>query len=97
MKLYKNINTGAVWSLEEITEAYSQFEHETDRSLEDTMKDFVEVKPWYAVQKDSTDPWDYGSHNYDEAIEMLKQQGEGLIAVINDDFCEEEIKYDDLF
>jgi len=97
MKLYKNINTGVIWSMEEITEAYSQFKDETDLSLEDTMKDFEEVKPWYAVQKDNTDPWDYGSHNYDEAIKMLKQQGEGLIAVINDDFCEEEIKYDDLF
>lgn len=56
-------------------------------------------KVWYAVQVDSTDTWDYGSHDYDEAVDMLRQQGCGLIAVINEDtnFCESEIQYSDIF
>ena len=54
---------------------------------------------WYAVQKDRTDAWDNGSHDYNTAVEMLKEQGCGLIAVINEDtgVCEEEIEYDDIF
>lgn len=54
---------------------------------------------WYAVQTSSTDSWDYGSYDYDEAIEMLNQQGKGLIAIINEDtnFCEGEIRYEDYF
>lgn len=54
---------------------------------------------WYAVQKETTDAWDYGSHSYTEAIEMLKKQGAGLIAVIeeNTGVCVEEIKFEDLF
>lgn len=54
---------------------------------------------WYAVQKETTDEWDYGSHDYAEAVEMLKKQGAGLIAVIeeNTGVCVEEIKFEDLF
>lgn len=54
---------------------------------------------WYAVQKDRTDAWDNGSHDYNTAVEMLKEQGCGLVAVINEDtgVCEEEIEYDDIF
>lgn len=54
---------------------------------------------WYAVQRDREDSWDTGSHNYQEATEMLRKQGSGLIAVINEDTgcCVEEIEYDDLF
>ena len=54
---------------------------------------------WYAVQADSTDDWSYGSDDYDTAVEMLWQQGHGLIAVINEDtsFCEDEIRYEDYF
>ena len=54
---------------------------------------------WYAVQKEKTDAWDNGSHNYGEAVDMLKAQGTGLIAVIDEDtkYCEEEIRYEDLF
>ena len=53
---------------------------------------------WYAVQETSEDDWGYGSYDYDEAVEMLKEQGHGLIAVINEEtnFCEEEIKIEDL-
>ena len=58
----------------------------------------VDENIWYAVQEDSSDAWDYGSHNFDEAKLMLKDQGYGLIAVIeNGDYCKEEIRYEDLF
>lgn len=52
---------------------------------------------WYAVQIDSTDAWDYGSYDYDEAVEMLNQQGKGQIAIINEDtnFCEGEISFEE--
>ena len=56
------------------------------------------MRKWYAVQMDSTDDWGNGSYDYDKAVEMLKEQGEGLIAVIDEDtsFCLEEIKYDEV-
>ena len=55
-------------------------------------------KLWYAVQHDSSDAWDTGSHNYDEAVTMLRNNGSGLIAVINEESscCIEEIQYDDI-
>lgn len=56
----------------------------------------VDENIWYAVQEDSEDAWDYGSHNFDEAKLMLKDQGCGLIAVIKNDFCVKEIRYEDL-
>lgn len=57
----------------------------------------MENKKWYAVQYRSDDDWDTGSFDFDEAKDMLKKQGLGLIAVIADDYCEEEITFDDLF
>lgn len=56
------------------------------------------AKKWYAVQETRQDAWDYGSHDYDEAVAMLKSQGKGLIAVINEEinFCEHEILFDDV-
>ncbi len=53
---------------------------------------------WYAVQKESSDAWDYGSHDKAEAIKMLREQGEGLIAVIDEEnnFCLDEIRYGDI-
>lgn len=52
---------------------------------------------WYAVQETREDAWDYGSEHYDEAVEMLKKQGYGLIAVIeNETECVDEILYDDI-
>lgn len=53
---------------------------------------------WYAVQENRMDAWDNGSDNYDRAVEMLIEQGCGLIAVINEDsgVCEEEIEFDDI-
>jgi len=57
----------------------------------------MENKKWYAVQLQSSDEWDNGSADFEEAKAMLKKQGCGQIAVIVNDFCEEEIKFDDLF
>lgn len=53
------------------------------------------MEKWYAVQSDRTDAWDKGSHDYEEAVNMLKEQGHGLIAVIDEDtdYCLEEIEY----
>lgn len=55
-----------------------------------------EQKLWYAVQEDRADGWDTGSYDYEEAVRMLKEQGHGLIAVIqegNDPICIREIEY----
>lgn len=55
------------------------------------------MKKWYAVMKKDYEFWDYGSEDYEEAVKMLKEQGEGYIAVIeNGDFCSEEIKFEDI-
>lgn len=53
---------------------------------------------WFAVQKTREGSWDNGSHKFKEASNMLKEQGYGLIAVINEDtnYCVREIEYDDL-
>lgn len=58
----------------------------------------LDALTWFAVQEDSTDAWDNGSHYYDEAVEMLLEQGHGLIAVINEDtnYCVQEITYDEV-
>lgn len=42
------------------------------------------------------DAWDYGSDRYEVAVEMLKEQGHGLIAVIDGDVCVEEIELEDV-
>lgn len=54
---------------------------------------------WYAVQEKSEDAWDNGSHDLHEAVQMLAEQGSGLIAIIDDDdnFCLNEVEYKDLF
>ena len=54
---------------------------------------------WYAVRENHRDGWSYGSYSYEEAVAMLKAQGHGLIAVINESSgeCEEEIEYSDIF
>ena len=51
---------------------------------------------WYAVQENTGDDWSYGSYDYYDAIEMLKRQGYGLIAVIEDDLCINEIYFEDI-
>lgn len=51
---------------------------------------------WYAVMQDNEDnDWGYGSHDLDEAMEMVKKYPEGYIAVIeegNDPICIDEIR-----
>ena len=53
---------------------------------------------WFAVQEDSTDAWDNGTYNYEKAVQMLLEQGHGLIAVIDTDHdcCVQEITYDEV-
>lgn len=54
---------------------------------------------WYAVQEKSEDAWDNGSLDIHEAVQMLAEQGSGVIAIIDDDdnFCLDAIEYKDLF
>ena len=70
-------------------------------ACEDLVEQLEEISQiWFAVQETSEDAWDYGSYSLDEAKEMLKEQGHGLIAVIEegeDNVCIEEMKYEDLF
>ena len=58
----------------------------------------LDALTWFAVQETSEDDWSYGSYNYDTAVKMLKEQGHGLIAVINEEtsYCEQEIAYEDV-
>ena len=62
----------------------------------------MENKKWYAVQTDRTDDWGTGSYDYDEAVQMLKEQGYGLIAVIDEGrnpseaLCVEEIEFEEV-
>ena len=54
---------------------------------------------WYAVRESRDAAWGIGSDDYQTAVAMLKDQGHGLIAVINESSgeCEDEIVYEDLF
>ena len=55
---------------------------------------------WYAVMRDrQDDDWGYGSHDLEEAKEMLAGFGtdDGYIAVIENDVCVQELEYADLF
>ena len=50
---------------------------------------------WYAVQADRSDDWGTGSFNREKAIEMAKQLGYPLIAVVKmgaDPVCIDEIR-----
>ena len=52
---------------------------------------------WYAVQETKEDDWGTGSSDLEEALAMLREQGRGLIAVIEegpDPVCIEEIPFD---
>lgn len=60
---------------------------------------FVKPTLWYAVQETREDGWETGSFNYNKAVEMLKEQGNGLIAVIemgDDPVCVKEIEYEEV-
>ena len=43
------------------------------------------MKWWYAVQRNREDGLEHGSYVFNTATHMLKAQGEGLIAVIDED------------
>ena len=53
---------------------------------------------WFALQETASDPWDNGTHDYEDAVRMLLEQGHGLIAVIDEDtnYCVQEITYDEV-
>lgn len=59
------------------------------------------MSKWYAVQETKSDAWDYGSEDFDEAKKMLKEvlkeKGRGLIAVIEDNYCQEELNWDEIW
>ncbi len=54
----------------------------------------MENKHWYAVQENEEDALDYGSYDYNEALEMAQEianeNGEAFIAYIDEeyDFCD---------
>jgi hypothetical protein len=62
----------------------------------------MEKKLWYAVMRDrEDDDWGYGSHDIDEAKQMLAEEesGEAYIAVIEEGenpVCVDEILREDI-
>lgn len=83
--LYRNADTGEVFTLEEMKRLWEQFGHETKF---DTFEDFLDahekVDTWYAVQYDSDDnDWGTGSCDLDEAKQMCLENGYRQIAVID--------------
>lgn len=65
-------------------------------------------KTWYAVtnEKEESYEWDNGSFSYDEAVKMLKEQGEGEIITVEiryendkmiDNCAVERVEYDEIF
>ena len=83
-----------------------------DNDMTINIKDYVapfyktenldEKNLFYAVQENPADEWDVGSEDLAEALEDLRRQGCGLIAIIEEDeegttFCIGEIEYDDVF
>ena len=71
-----------------------------DRQLtEQEIKDYeLDALTWFALQETAGDPWDNGTHDYEDAVQMLLEQGHGLIAVIDEDtnYCVQEIAYDEV-
>ena len=92
------------WSATEVARGEWLVELYIDPSLttfdedEETEDEATEKVIWYAVTCDDYTDWDYGSLDRAEAIEMLKEQGEGQIAVIDDEdkFCLDVIDYEDV-
>ena len=41
--MYRNTNTGEIWTLEEIKEAYEKFGNESSLTFEEVMQDFEEI------------------------------------------------------
>ena len=113
MKTYQNFDTGEIWTEDEIRkeyeaeesllEQYPTFENYMEHMLSQGRAKtggIVEIERFYAVQETPDDPWDYGSYDFAEAIRMLREQGDGLIAVIEQDaietFCVDVIYADEI-
>ena len=81
---------------DQLIDEYNLTEEEADDICEGLRE--IEDRRWYAVQETRDDAWDYGSHDYEEAVNMLKEQGDGLIAVINEHtgVCEKEIEFEEV-
>lgn len=90
--MYKDFNTGEIFSEDEVKELFEQFKYEIyteadmptfEAYLEDRLSmgrqgvgGLVEA-PWYAVMKDADDTdWGYGSYDLDEAKEMARNCGD---------------------
>lgn len=56
-----------------------------------------EKRIWYAVMETPEDDWSCGSYDFQESKEMLRKQGKGRIAMIEDNACEKEMFIEDLF
>jgi len=73
---------------------------EINKTADELYNDFFE-DVWYAVQVSSDDDWSYGSYNRDEAIEMMRRNGHGKIAVIDNKttnpVCIKEISFGERF
>lgn len=80
------------------TEILFELEKSDRKSEEKKMSD----RKWYAVMRDrEDDDWGYGSHDIDEAKQMLTEEesGEAYIAVIEEGenpVCVDEILRDDI-
>ena len=110
MKHYRNSNTGKILTLEEIKRDYeysksgseymSSFDS-FDAYLEDQLargKSGGLTPIWFAVTSDNYDSWDNGSFDLNETMKMLREQGSGSIAVIDesDNFCLAEIHIENM-
>lgn len=88
-------NEDTRWTPKEVKADAENFEMDAD----DFIERYLEPCKWYAVQETPDDDWGWGSYDYDEAVKMLKEQGHGLIAVIEEseqeNFCLEEIQYEE--
>lgn len=51
---------------------------------------------WYAVKMDGESEWEYGSADYDRAVELLIAAGGGTLGVMDGDNLIEELRWDDL-
>lgn len=85
------------WACEMTDEEIAAVEEgETEKWYGDYCKeiitDYKEPKKWYAIQKESQDPLDIGSFDYDEAVRMAKENGYHIIAtcINGDNVIEEE-------
>lgn len=57
-----------------------------------------ETEIWYAVMANKRDSWDIGTYNKAEAIQMLREQGKGIIQAVDwtDHICLYELKYEEV-